>query len=193
MNIKTNDFDWRAVLAMNVMAFDEDRMAGVDYALSSLKERERQFLLMRFKDGKTVAQISEELGLTRQYVYYTLNRAMKRLSCPARIGYIAHGKKGYENIKEEEAIQRVERVCRSLSPYKEWFRRDTNPEIMALDLPIRAYNALCRANLRDIKEVVDAINDGSILKIRNLGTKSYKEICNKLAHYIKPEIMEGMR
>lgn len=193
MKIKTNDFDWRALLAMNVMAFDEDRMAGVEYILGSLKEREQQFLLMRFKDGKTVAQISEESGFTKSYVYNTLRWAMKKLSRPERIAYIIHGKEGNDALIEEEKRSRIERIHNSLAPYKEQFRRHNHPEIMDLDLSIRSYNALFRADLRDIQEVVDAINDGSILKIRNLGTKSYKEICSKLAPYIKPEIMEGMR
>ncbi len=49
-----------------------------------------------------------------------------------------------------------------------------------LDFSIRSSNALKRGGLMKVGDVVDAIETGSLLKIRNLGRKSYNEIKTKI-------------
>lgn len=51
-----------------------------------------------------------------------------------------------------------------------------NTQISELQLSVRSYNALMRAGLLTIDQVIDAISNQELLKIRNLGMKSYREI-----------------
>ena len=52
--------------------------------------------------------------------------------------------------------------------------------IEVLDLLPRAYHCLMRANLQTVGQVVESLQNQSILKIRNLGVKSAAEIRSKL-------------
>ena len=51
-----------------------------------------------------------------------------------------------------------------------------------LDLSVRSFNCLARADICSIAETIEHIQDGSILKVRNLGRKSLDEIINKIAY-----------
>ena len=55
-----------------------------------------------------------------------------------------------------------------------------NTAIEDLALSVRSYNALRRANITTVGDVVDKLNEGSIKSIRNLGAKSYGEIQTKI-------------
>lgn len=51
-----------------------------------------------------------------------------------------------------------------------------------LNLSVRSYNCLRRADICSIAETIEHIQDGSILKVRNLGRKSLDEIIDKIAY-----------
>jgi DNA-directed RNA polymerase subunit alpha len=48
---------------------------------------------------------------------------------------------------------------------------------------VRSSNALKRAGLMTVGQVIDALRDDSLKNIRNLGRKSYVEIQTKLLQY----------
>ena len=54
---------------------------------------------------------------------------------------------------------------------------DTNIE--DLDLSVRSYNCLKRANINTVENIVSMTHD-ALLKVRNLGKKSYDEVIEKL-------------
>ena len=58
---------------------------------------------------------------------------------------------------------------------------DTN--VSELDLSVRSYNALMRANCKTIGEAITAINEGVLMKVRNLGVKSVAEIRRLILEY----------
>ena len=53
-------------------------------------------------------------------------------------------------------------------------------KIDALDFSMRSYNAMKRNGINTVEDIVNAIQDGSLLHVRNLGKKSYNEIQTKL-------------
>lgn len=60
---------------------------------------------------------------------------------------------------------------------------ETLPEgedIKALDLSIRTYNCLYRADIKTIPDLIKVYNKGRLSYVRNLGRKSYEEVENKL-------------
>lgn len=56
----------------------------------------------------------------------------------------------------------------------------TQFDIIDLELSVGPYNALRRAGIENVYQLILAIKDNSIMKIRNIGNKSYREIVDKL-------------
>ena len=65
----------------------------------------------------------------------------------------------------------------------EFTRKVCDTNIDAIDLSVRAFNALKRNGVNTLGEAVDAINDGTLASFRNLGAKSLKEIKVKIINY----------
>ena len=59
-------------------------------------------------------------------------------------------------------------------------RKTLDSSVDDIDFSVRSSNALKRTGLMQVGEVVDAIEDGRLPKVRNLGKKSYVEIQTKL-------------
>lgn len=55
---------------------------------------------------------------------------------------------------------------------------------MELDLSVRSYNALVRADVKTVKDLVHRIESGQIKKIRNLGDKSIYEIRQRVSEAV---------
>lgn len=56
-------------------------------------------------------------------------------------------------------------------------------DIDSIDFSVRASNALKRSGLMTIGSIIDAIMNDELLRIRNLGRKSYNEIKTKILLY----------
>ena len=52
--------------------------------------------------------------------------------------------------------------------------------IQNLELSVRSWNCLRRANVSSVSEIIDLIRSGEIIKVRNLGRKSVEEIIEKV-------------
>lgn len=52
-----------------------------------------------------------------------------------------------------------------------------------LDLSVRSNNALRRANVTTLGDLIERLNEGGLKSIRNLGAKSYSEIQTKMLVY----------
>ena len=59
-------------------------------------------------------------------------------------------------------------------------RKTLDSSVDDIDFSVRSSNALKRTGLMQVGEVVDAIEDECLPKVRNLGKKSYVEIQTKL-------------
>lgn len=55
--------------------------------------------------------------------------------------------------------------------------------IEELALSVRSYNALRRANVSTLGDLIGRLNQGGLKSIRNLGVKSYREIQTKMLVY----------
>lgn len=60
---------------------------------------------------------------------------------------------------------------------------DCSSSIDELALSVRSQNALKRANINTLGELIDKLNEGYLKQIRNLGKKSYSEIQTKILCY----------
>ena len=55
--------------------------------------------------------------------------------------------------------------------------------IEELVLSVRSYNALRRANVTTLGDLIERLNEGDLKSIRNLGAKSFSEIQTKMLVY----------
>lgn len=60
---------------------------------------------------------------------------------------------------------------------------DCSSSVDELALSVRSQNALKRANIGTLGELIDKLNEGNLTQIRNLGKKSYSEIQTKILCY----------
>ena len=58
-----------------------------------------------------------------------------------------------------------------------------NASIDDLVLSVRSYNALRRANITTIGDLIERLNEGGLKTVRNLGAKSFSEIQTKIMVY----------
>lgn len=68
---------------------------------------------------------------------------------------------------------------------------DTGIEELALS--VRSYNALRRANVTTLGDLVAKLNEGTVKNIRNLGAKSYSEIQTKMLVYGFEQLPEAKK
>ncbi|WP_042331141.1 DNA-directed RNA polymerase subunit alpha C-terminal domain-containing protein [Desulfosporosinus orientis] len=78
--------------------------------------------------------------------------------------------KEYANINDAE---KCESICRRLAE---------SPGIEILNLSARSFNALYRANIETVRELLE-LSDKNLARIKNLGLESRREIKSKLAQY----------
>ena len=179
---------WETVLS-------KDQEAGLEYALSSLhKNRDREYVLAYFRDEKTLTQISIEAELSVERVRQIMRHGVGLLRHPFRFNYILYGLKGNKDRDEvisysqqkdklEADIERLQDILDGLNEkyvgfIKEYESKISNDSYFLdnLDLSVRSYNCLRRADIRTLDDIHKAIVSGQFIKIRNFGKKSAEEV-----------------
>lgn len=154
-----------------------DIQVGLEYALATLTDIEREVLKLRFEDRLTYAQIGAVRERTGKGACGAENNAMRKLRRTPMIGYILYGKEGFTEMDH----------------IFHWPWQDPPPKIEPpdpkvytipfeeLDLTVRSFNALRRAGYEYIGDIVSLTYD-QILEIPYLPRKNCNEIAWKLWH-----------
>lgn len=168
----------------------EDQEAGIEYLLSRMTPRTKEIVYRRYRDGNTLEDISKEFKITRERVRQILARAVRIMRSPVRRRYIEDGLKGTEELNETERYiskrkAKLEQMKNQLDLEEKYLNI---PEPSAYDQPVtdifldecamsvRLFNCLRRSRLDTVNKIVAAVNDESILRVRNLGRKTYEEL-----------------
>lgn len=161
--------------------------------LYSLSPREQECVLNYYRDEETFDQIAAHFHITRERIRQIVAKAIRKLRHPSRCKVIFYGP---ECVERQKTIQRLKAEIAELEALKAQRDdlADQLKEVEALKaevaevrsvlrrpldtfrLSVRSYNCLSRAGLNNAGLIIDAINDESIIKIRNLGRGSYAEI-----------------
>lgn len=172
---RIKSFPWYIKLIILVFGDDEivfpdDAEETVNFVLDRLLKREKTILLMRVKENKTLAECSNELRVSRERVRQIEAKAYRKLRHPTRSRILLNGIKKFKHMEED--------AQKSL---REKFADYKNVSIECVDLSIRAFNCLKRANINTAQDLYVYINGDKdrLLKIRNLGSKAQQEICEK--------------
>lgn len=171
-----------------------DVLAGIEYALSTLNERERYILVERYKGKRTLRSIGEDLGVKPERVRQIENKAQRNLRHPRNMAFIKMGVIGYIRKVNESEYERGYK-----KGYDEGYEQGikdapvgvvkagisvtlSSLPIEVLNLSIRAFNALKRAGFNSIGDIVP-LTYSEMIHINNLGTKQRGEVAKGLHHY----------
>ncbi|NCB43258.1 MAG: hypothetical protein EOM59_11635 [Clostridia bacterium] len=162
--------------------------SGLKEVLLFLTEKEQKVIKFRFEQIKTLAETSKEFGVCKERIRQIEAKALRKLRHPQ---YYKHymGISLYDmglklNKKETEIRAEFEKHCAEckIHPQQIADKPKSKIDISDMDLSVRAYNCLIRANKRTISDLaVMSFND--FLKIRNLGHKTVDEVITKLKEY----------
>lgn len=176
-------YDVHPDLASHIFTIDQLRGIGVAMNLA-LTDREKQIVESYYHDGKTYDEISKEVFVTRERVRQILQKCLRKLRAPAYKELIIFGYEGAEKIRDEAiAKQREAYLAKKLG--EEAVKEPEEPkkpfnDITEWDLSVRSFNCLRRAQLETKDKVIEAIKNGDIFKIRNLGVRSIAEIKDRV-------------
>ena len=168
-------------------------------------DRERYCLMAYYKDVRNLEDIGKSLSVTRERVGQIIGKAVRKLNHSTNRDMLLQGKDKFElislNEKEEiikefkekisydliiewisnhEITEELLDICHSIiNTYHNRPKEQEEITIEDLDLSVRSYNCLKRWNIHTLKDLTSRTRD-DMMKVRNLGRKSLKEVESKL-------------
>ena len=169
----------------------DDRLAGLEYVLSTLECRERDILLQRYRDGLMRTEIAQSYGIIPERVRQIENKACGKLRPLAKWNYIAYGvagnmkrvatseyNRGYSvGYSEGYSDGKVDGAAGITKPYAS--DEVLNRPVESLNLSTRARSCLRLAKCKRIGDVV-RLTDETISTMRQLGKVSANEIAQAI-------------
>ncbi len=165
----------------SILPLTRDVNVGLQFALSTLDEREEKVLEFRYKYRKNMEEVANELSLTDNRIRQIEAKAFRKLRHPVRYFYITKGMlehmnemfdSFYEEGYRDGQISAKNKLTGELPKIGIY-----SMEITDLHLTVRSYNCLMRAGITTVGECINCNNP---LRIRNLGIRSVYEIANIL-------------
>jgi len=164
---------------------------GIMESLTELTDREQNVLKMRFMSGMTLEECAKAMNVGRERIRQVEAKALRKLRHPRhwKRWHLDTMEKAIEEGKERSRLELENEILRSklknFMPEKDFMNPPEEPEppkdllIDDLELSVRSWNCLCRAGLRNVKDL-SKISKAQLMKVRNLGRKSYEEVLEKL-------------
>lgn len=160
-----------------------------------LTEREHSVICLRFMQNMTYYEVGEVYGVTRERIRQVEQKALRKMLRPAckeilRMGFYRWTLAEIEKQAANRAVEIVTEFKRAWAeqhadePVEPQGPEDPtadmlNQQIDWLDLSVRSYNCLKRANVNTVRDLTERTRD-SMMFVRNMGRKSLEEIERKL-------------
>ena len=174
---------------INAVFDDENKwkeiyIPGIMEAIDTLTDQEKYMILLKFRDGKTYQAIGDAFNLSRNRPRQIIANALRKLRHPMRARCMLGVRKiefnkleGINNdlIKENDNLKAI---IHNNSLYE----KVKSIIIEELNLSTRSYNCLVRKDIKTVSDIIDIYPEG-LMKIRNLGKKSFNEITEKLKNF----------
>lgn len=163
-----------------------------------LTEREQRVILLRYLDGLDLVEAGKRFGVTRERIRQVEAKALHKMLRPSCREIL---QKGFYRWTLDEIEHRAENIAvEKIMEFKRAWAEEHNAEpvvteepvysgdsvlsqpIEWLDLSVRLYNCLKRANIDTVRDLTERTAD-SMFYVRNLGRKSLDEIREKLNQY----------
>ncbi len=172
-------------------SFSREQQAGLNYALFTLEDREREVLRMRYEEGLTISEIAAEFSVSQGRIRQIESKALVRLRYPYRWNYIKLGIAGFLQFKARTEYNRGYSeghragYADGFEDGKRGATRELGPDhilnqpLEQLNLSVRPHNCLVSKHCKTIGDVV-RLSEDQIRVIRNFGRKSAAEVAQKL-------------
>lgn len=153
-----------------------------------ITDREEKIIRLYYIDGKTFEEIGKEFGFTRERIRQINEKAIKKLKLFKKYFYGGKwclmeelAKEEYQKYLEtQKSYWKYESAKQYILQYESGvFLPIREQKIENLDLTMRTYNCLKRAGIRTIDDLLN-FSYYDLIKIRNLGRKSMKEILDTI-------------
>lgn len=181
---------------------------GIEHVLSLLSERENKIMHLRFKEQKTLEEIANMFNVSRSWINVIIIKCLGKLRYPTNKNIIRHGvnymnelncakndllqAKKEINLEITKVLGDKNLLCSIINADKKYemdkhiledfIEKYGAVGIDALNLSVRAYNALLRSGHKKLSDIA-GLTTGDLLKIRNLGLTSAIEIMKKVWIY----------
>lgn len=169
----------------------DDNYAGLQYALSTLEERERMILVERYGEGKVRAEIGGAIGISRERVRQIETKAIRKLRGVRNWRFITLGvagyfkriatseynkgySSGYQKGYEDGAADTAKGMSKIFDSYPVMRR-----PIESLNLSIWAHNCLIAAQCTTVGDVA-RLSEEKISTMRNFGKISADEVARAI-------------
>lgn len=165
-------------------ALSEDQLAGLEYALSTLEERERLILEMRFKEGLSFAEIGSRFERSSTRMNQMKERAIRKLRRGFMAQYFSRGLQAVET-KRQTGVAHIKRSGTKMTSdeIREALNVLAYERIDDMDIEARSVLCMTRSGIHSIFDLVEMIekNPGALFRVRNVGERAFTDI------------LEGMR
>lgn len=178
------------------------QIEGLDFIVSRLNSRMSEMILHKFRDGMTLAEISDIFGVGRERVRQIIARGIRLMRHPTKKIYILKDYKAVIRDYEKKLAKLTEEISEreaELEQLKEQLQETWDDvqkakyvaidikilptlklPIADMDLSVRSYNCLVRSGMDTVEDVLNWWNENELRGIRNCGEKSREEIRKKL-------------
>ena len=193
--LKESVYPYNIFEELELEYIDPDIIADFNVILVRLTPREEEFIKLFYKDNLTLEKIGKEHNITRERVRQITAKALRRIKS---LIYNYNRRKEQEMIIQANTLATEDLIIKRqllLDEYKKthnyteemkfYFGEIKNQalndttSIESLELSIRAENCLRRAGIKTIDDLCQK-TETEMIKIRNLGRKSLKEVKDKL-------------
>lgn len=172
-------------------------LQGIRFAISTLTEREEDVIKLRFKEGLTLRETGQKQNVTQERVRQIEAKAIRKLRHPTRkklmiaapLSELYELQEKYNLLsREHELLVKAMELIQGKVTTPQSIEKMANAavwmqtELEDLDLSVRTYNCLKRANKNTLRDLVE-MRPGDLQKVRNLGRKSFDEVVNTLKRY----------
>ena len=169
-----------------IMEYDgeppEDLEETVCFLLGNLRDREEEILSMRYQHGKSLSDVAEQFGLTKERVRQIQKKALGHMTQGRRWEILKNGVQ--KSVREEtERAQRLAELAKNEQARRNAILTAADEPVTNLDLSVRAYNCLIRNGIKTGKEAIEYDESVGLMRLRNCGKGTYDEIISKLSRY----------
>lgn len=176
----------------------QDHLDALDFAMSTLSERESKAILLYYQCAMSLDDVSREFNVTRERIRQIILKGIKRMRHPSyisalRIGLVVAQDTEAARARLRELETQIDGLEQKLAEHKAAVNELsticakvpsalTAPDTSVFDLglSVRSTNCLWRAGIDTLGQVIAAAEKGSLKDVRNLGMKSLEEILTVL-------------
>ncbi len=201
MEFESSDYPENLLLDMGLIVPEENMGAAakrLEEVLSKLNERERTIILSYYSEGRTLQELGDQLGISRERVRQIKEKRVKRLRNRTVVRYVLEGLsfmqeyfdliRGLEG-RIDELTAENERLKRQLSGETEETVAEKGDKeeldriaLESMGFSVRAFDVLFMHDYRTAGDFVGK-TENDIRGLHGVGEETFEDICRVLEKY----------